>query len=638
MLSAPLKRIVLWSLILFLLFCSLPVWAGEGVVKGSVVNVRQSPGTTYKVVTQVKAGQNITILAESGDWLQIRTNNGQEGWIHKTLVETTAANVKKVVVNGSNANVRKGPGTNFTRVGQVQQGDILTVSGEKDGWYKVEAPGIGQVWIAGWLTTPQQIVSGVSQGSSATVSDSVPFAKVNVKVLNVRSGPGTQYSITTKIGLNESHDIVGEKEDWVNIKVGNQLGWVSKEHVVIDSRSKGLDQGPSIPTNGQQYVIVIGNNVNVRQQGNLDSNVITQVTRGDRLSIISRQGDWYQVSLPDGKKGWIAGWLTEQIAPAPNSPSRGALQGSEVLIAPIAEGKTFKVIDYGGRPSLALEGWNTEEYTIRTEGNTNTLVIELKGPTERNYEGQISRLGINNVKIVPQGDKAIIKLDFSFSPTHSVKFDSQLMTTLISFGGTMPSQGGLGGKVIVVDPGHASIQPGGWLDPGAIGPKTGLQEKDVNLSIALSVKRHLESAGARVIMTHSGRTDLSLADRAAVANNLGADIFVSIHSNSSVRGIYSGHSTYYYAPPSNPLLAPQRYSRQKLASLVQREMVKVGGRMDLGIKEDNFAVLRETRVPSILVETAFISDREEEILLGDEIYRQQLAVGIFRGIEAYFSK
>ncbi|MDD2432654.1 MAG: N-acetylmuramoyl-L-alanine amidase, partial [Clostridia bacterium] len=76
--------------------------------------------------------------------------------------------------------------------------------------------------------------------------------------------------------------------------------------------------------------------------------------------------------------------------------------------------------------------------------------------------------------------------------------------------------------------------------------------------------------------------------------------------------------------------------RQKLATLVQRELVKSGGRRDVGVREENYAVLRETRVPSILVETAFLSDREEEILLSQDWYRQKLAEGIANGLKAYF--
>lgn len=102
-----------------------------------------------------------------------------------------------------------------------------------------------------------------------------------------------------------------------------------------------------------------------------------------------------------------------------------------------------------------------------------------------------------------------------------------------------------------MDPGHASEQPGDWLDPGAIGPRTGMHEREVNMSIAAKVKRMLEDAGARVVLTHSGSTDLALAGRADLADNLSADIFVSIHANSSTNKELAGHSTYFYASISS---------------------------------------------------------------------------------------
>ena len=85
-------------------------------------------------------------------------------------------------------------------------------------------------------------------------------------------------------------------------------------------------------------------------------------------------------------------------------------------------------------------------------------------------------------------------------------------------------------------------------------------------------------------------------------------------------------------------MASQRYNRQKLAIMIQRELVRVVGRQDRGVIERNYAVLRETRVPSVLVETAFLSNPTEEILLGQEPFRQKLAEGIFQGIRAYFEQ
>src|SRR5690606_37535935 len=138
--------------------------------------------------------------------------------------------------------------------------------------------------------------------------------------------------------------------------------------------------------------------------------------------------------------------------------------------------------------------------------------------------------------------------------------------------------------------------------------------------------------GATVIMTRTGSTtNLDLAGRARIANDNNADIFVSIHCNSSTNPAISGTSTYYYAPQDS-VLGAQRAARQRLATLVQRELVAQLGRRDIVILAANFAVLPETTVRSILVETAFISNKEEEQQLATEEFRAKAARGIANGI------
>ena len=626
------KKWFLWSLILIFLFACMPVWAGEeGVVTGSVVNVRKGPGTSYGIVAKTKAGQQFTVLEGSGGWLKVRLHNGTEGWISKDLIYTVTV-LKKVTVVGDAVNLRKGPGTDYAKIGQVKAGQSLSVCEIKNEWYRVQAPGVGQAWIAAWLTQEEKVAPPVSPPASDT--EKTGYVMVAVNVLNVRSGPGTNYSIVTKIGLNEKRAVVAQQDGWYKIQVGELQGWVSGEHVQPVESPPPQDMPPQEQSGSLSNIVAVtGSIVNIRHQPTLDSPVVAKTYHGEHLAVTGRQGDWLQVKLSDSTIGWIAAWLTEPAAG--NTPSRGYIQESEALIAPIADGKTFKVVDSTGRPILVLEGWSNNEYLVKTGGG-NTLVLELQGPTQRNYEGKITRLGISSVKIYPREDKCVIELAFTYAPTQSITYDGTSKVTRIQVGAV--STQGLSGKVIAIDPGHASVQPGGWLDPGAIGSKTGLKEKDVNLSIALKLKTLLEQAGARVIMTHTGQTELSLAERAWLANNNNADIFVSIHANFNVNKklSLSGHSTYYYAPSGDPVLGAQRYSRQKLAALVQRELVKAGGRNDLGVLQESFAVLRETRVPSILVETAFLSDPAEESLLATDSFRQKLATGIFNGIKAYF--
>ena len=638
-----LHRLCFLSFVLLLVFFAVPVLAeAEGIVNGNIVNIREGSGLSYTAKTQVTVGQVLTILEEKNNWFKVSTPTGQVGWISGDYVKKV---IKKVVVTGSKVNLRKGPGTGYQKTGEVKAGQALSVLAEKNGWFKVWLSGGKEAWIAGWLVAEQKNTGSIPTNN--TNNSGSGYIQVNTEVLNVRSGPGTGYALVTKIGLNEKHNVLETKNGWYKIKVKNMEGWVSGDYVkFIPGTSESTGNGQPVENNqppvnslpeGQlpTAVIVTGNVVNIRQWNSMDAPVIDQVKSGDALNVLSSQGDWYRVSLLNGKVGWIANWLTQPLEGA-TTPSRDTVPKKDVLIVPIAEDKSFTVVDNGGRPELVLKGWTNTQFKVKQGQDHNSLLLELDGRSTRKYEGKIDRLGMTQIKISPQGSKAIIDLKFNFNPHLKIGATDEKKVTTIQIGAVSVQSKGISGKVIVLDPGHASVQPGGGLDPGAIGKRLGLLEKDVNLSIALKVKKLLEDKGARVVMTHTGSTRLTLAQRAGVANSLNADIFVSIHANSSPGG-YSGHSTYYYAPLWNSVLGAQRLERQKLATLVQRELVKSGGRRNIGILEENFAVLRETRVPSILVETAYLSDKEEEILLSQDWYRQKLAEGIANGIIAYFN-
>ena len=176
-------------------------------------------------------------------------------------------------------------------------------------------------------------------------------------------------------------------------------GWVSGEYVqFIPSNSKPEEPvehkqpQDKIQSGGQlpSAVIVTGKTVNIRQWNSMEAPVIDQVKSGDALTVLSSQSDWYQVRLLNGKTGWIASWLTKSLDGT--TPSRDSIPKKEVLIVPIATGKTFIVVDHGGKPELVLEGWAASEYKIRQEKERKTLRFELQGPSTRKYEGKIERL------------------------------------------------------------------------------------------------------------------------------------------------------------------------------------------------------------------------------------------------------
>nr|WP_017812933.1 N-acetylmuramoyl-L-alanine amidase family protein [Paenibacillus sp. A9] len=188
-----------------------------------------------------------------------------------------------------------------------------------------------------------------------------------------------------------------------------------------------------------------------------------------------------------------------------------------------------------------------------------------------------------------------------------------------STGATQPgsSVGNSGKKVVVIDAGH------GDQDPGAVGSQT--TEKRLNLGLALKVEALLkDDPNIDVILTRSDDTFLELKERVKVAEKLNADVFVSIHANSSGSSAASGTETYY-----------QRSSSKKLAQTIHKYFVAATGFKDRGVQYGNFHVIRETTMPAVLLEVGFISNRTEESKMMDSAKQDQIAASVVKGIKEY---
>lgn len=189
---------------------------------------------------------------------------------------------------------------------------------------------------------------------------------------------------------------------------------------------------------------------------------------------------------------------------------------------------------------------------------------------------------------------------------------------------SLPSPGGsLSGKVIVLDPGH------GGSDPGAVGV-TGLREKDVVLDVALRAAKQLRAMGAKVVMTRDTDVFIPLTQRVAIAEAAGANVFVSIHANAHPSAQIGGTETYYYGYKASSAAS------RDLATHMQRGLVGSLGLRDIGVKDASFLVIRQTSMPSTLLELAFLSNAHEESLMRTDDFRQDAAEGIVDGLLDYF--
>jgi N-acetylmuramoyl-L-alanine amidase len=195
--------------------------------------------------------------------------------------------------------------------------------------------------------------------------------------------------------------------------------------------------------------------------------------------------------------------------------------------------------------------------------------------------------------------------------------------------------------LVVVDAGH------GGGDGGAVW--NGIIEKNLALTLAQKLKAQLEDLGVDVVLTRSKDQFVSLERRAAHANRVRADVFVSLHLNSAgdesgVRGIETYFSTNKslsavralqtsFQLPTTVGLRDRR--GEKLATVVQRLVCQGTGASDRGTKERAYTVVHGASCPAILVECGFISNPKEAALLKTKAYQEKLAKGVARGISSF---
>jgi N-acetylmuramoyl-L-alanine amidase len=215
-------------------------------------------------------------------------------------------------------------------------------------------------------------------------------------------------------------------------------------------------------------------------------------------------------------------------------------------------------------------------------------------------------------------------------------------------------------RTIVIDPGH------GGNETGAIGPG-GVVEKDVTLALANKLASLLRSrTSMRVILTRTGDEQVDLTRRTALANEYGADLFVSIHLNAALRKGATGSETYFLSLEASDELARQAADRENadatgaidaasdlklilwdlahqqylkdssaFAEAVQDELSRATETLNRGVKQAPFRVLIGATMPAALVEVGFISNPDEERRLRGDDYQLLLAEAIYRGIDRF---
>ncbi|ABO51199.1 N-acetylmuramoyl-L-alanine amidase [Desulforamulus reducens MI-1] len=574
-----------------------------------------------------------------------------------------------VIVNVDKLNLRSGPDTNTAMMGQATKGTKLPVLAKNGDWYKVQIGG-KTAWAAGWLvsvkdTPGKSAPAKAPEGTPAVNSGKVAVVKGDN--LNIRSGPGTTYGIAGKVKKGDRLTVLTQKGDWIKVQGANVTGWVASWLVAVENKptAPASVTSPTIakPAPAGQVVVINSDNLNLRSGPGTSHSVAGQVSRGIRLPIISRSGQWLQVRQANGSTAWVAGWLVsvvdqpEPLEPQkpqqPSQPSQPSTEDNSWLpgLTPASSEQTGGSSDTEENKNVPkaklvdIEVKEKEDHTyinIVSDKKINYNTFPLSSPSR--YVVNLSDVYLDNTPETISANTELvgqIRTGYNQDPYYSrlvvdlkerarvkvsLSEDKKSLTLDIS---KISYSDGIKGKTVFLDAGH------GGHDGGASG-QNGLKEKDVNLDITLKVAELLRKQGANVFLSRSDDKFVDLYEITRLANEQSTDIFVSIHSNANLNRSIDGTSTYYYAPNNMPNLYEQKDDRYRLARNVQNELTAALGRRDIGVLQANFAVLRTSMMPSILIETAFISNSDEEALLSSEDFREKAAEAIVKGINAYF--
>ena len=295
---------------------------------------------------------------------------------------------------------------------------------------------------------------------------------------------------------------------------------------------------------------------------------------------------------------------------------------------------TKKVTSSGG--SITIKGWAI------SKSNISSIKIYINDKFIGNATLGISRPDVKNVyPSYPNVENSGYSLSFDSSNlsigTYKIKVVYEgSKGNSISSEGTLEivkmqnsnndnsTNGNEKKQVVVIDAGH------GGTDSGAC--SNSRIEKTINLNIALKIEAELNSRGYIVKMVRKNDSTVSLKDRASFANNLNADLFISIHQNSFTNTLANGTEVYYTTskPDSGfPTQISNKLSKSKeIAKLTCDNIVSAIGTYNRGIKDGNFSTLRNTKMPSILIECGFITNNSDALKITKDNYQNKIAKAI----------
>ncbi len=320
-------------------FSTNPVLAatGEAEITGSTVNIRSGPGLSYNVTGSLKKGKKVTIVSESGEWLKISTGS-ETGWIAAWLARKTSSAAKNVsgqtaVSSVDHLNIRAQANLSSSVLTQMSAGDQALILSDAGNWLKVDFRGVKGFVSKQFITTKEQ-----SSKTPAPTKSDVSSFEIAVDALNVRKQPSLSSAIQRTVKKGEIFPVKSIEGNWIEIKISDkQNGWVYAFHGILSN--KPVEKAISSKT---ETITILTDGTNLRTGPSTSTAVVSRANAGKQFPVVSKQGKWYEVSLPNGQKAFVADWVVTNgktsvqptNASQPQTRKKGTLTGLTIVLDP----------------------------------------------------------------------------------------------------------------------------------------------------------------------------------------------------------------------------------------------------------------------------------------------------------------
>lgn len=415
--------------------------------------------------------------------------------------------------------------------------------------------------------------------------------------------------------------------------------------------------GTTLVLANSNQVVVQANVLNIRKGPGLAYDVTAQVSKGQRLTVLSERNEWYEVRLSNTEVGWVASWLIKNTEVSATSNQVGLVNtGATAIYASKDQTSTaLAQLNAGDKVTILYQedGWYQIKHSdsvawvpqtkikLTNQVESDAKTTNAGGSDTTNSADQVVVVDADGtaLRAQPSANASVVTTVNAKTSLTYVKTINQWYEVKTSNGqtayvaswlvalankktldDTMPKiASNLAEATIVLDPGH------GGNDTGALS-SSNQYEKTYTLAMAKKIASKLRAAGANVVLTRDNDSFVDLAPRAKAANKLKADAFISLHFDSSENiNEASGVTTYYY----------HNNRDKKLADLISQQLANLP--LDSrGVEFGNFQVLRDNERPAVLLELGYINSQTDFNYIQKSSYQDKVASDVVNALTSYF--